>query len=486
MKIKKTPYIIAALTFCALPPLTRAECTQTCDNQNTAFGQDALSHDPGPFGFDTAIGFEALTNTTGVSNTAVGTFAGENILTGEGNTAVGDSVMGAISDSDGTASFNTAIGGLALDGTNGDNNTAVGYQALSFNDQGANNTASGTNALMNNDSGNNNTADGYQALNKNQTGNDNTATGRGALFSNTASNNTADGSQALNRNITGTDNVAIGRLAMFNNSTGSDNIAIGRGALYGNKTASQSTACGYKALNTSTGTANTAFGFQSLLADTTGSNNVAIGNSALANNISGTNNIAVGNSAGSHLTTGGSNIDIGNAGLATDSNITRIGSGVTVGCYINGITGVTVSGGVGVIIDSTGHLGTMTSSARYKDNIEPMKKASEALLSLEPVTFRYKKELDPQGIPQFGLVAEDVAKIDPDLVARDDQGKPYSVRYEAVNAMLLNEFLKEHRKVELEEAELTEQASEIAELRTALAKQAESLDKVTARLEARN
>ena len=166
MKIKKTRYIFAALTFCALAPLTRAQCTQTCDNQNTAFGQDALSNDPGPFGFDTAIGFEALVNTTGISNTAVGTFAGWDILTGEGNTAVGDTVMGSVFTTDGTASFNTAIGALALTGTNGDNNTAVGYQALSLNDQGASNAASGANALLNNDSGNNNTADGYQALNK--------------------------------------------------------------------------------------------------------------------------------------------------------------------------------------------------------------------------------------------------------------------------------------------------------------------------------
>jgi hypothetical protein len=123
---------------------------------------------------------------------------------------------------------------------------------------------------------------------------------------------------------------------------------------------------------------------------------------------------------------------------------------------------------VGVIIDSTGHLGTMTSSARYKDNIEPMKKASEALLSLEPVTFRYKRELDPKSIPQFGLLAEQVEKVDPDLVARDEQGKPYSVRYEAVNAMLLNEFLKEHQKVEEQSRELQAQGKDIEELKAAV------------------
>src|SRR5205814_6573041 len=108
----------------------------------------------------------------------------------------------------------------------------------------------------------------------------------------------------------------------------------------------------------------------------------------------------------------------------------------------------TVPSGVGVIVGSNGQLGTVVSSARFKDAIQPMDKASEAILALKPVTFRYKKDLDPDGIPQFGLVAEDVQKINPDLVARDEQGKPYTVRYEAVNAMLLNEFLKEHQTVQ--------------------------------------
>jgi len=128
-----------------------------------------------------------------------------------------------------------------------------------------------------------------------------------------------------------------------------------------------------------------------------------------------------------------------------------------------------VAGGVGVVIDSTGHLGTATSSARYKNNIKPMDKASEAILSLQPVTFRYKKELDPKPIPQFGLVAEEVAKVDPDLVARDEEGKPYTVRYEAVNAMLLNEFLKEHRKVEEQAETIEQQERRLADLEQVVA-----------------
>src|SRR4029077_3895011 len=139
---------------------------------------------------------------------------------------------------------------------------------------------------------------------------------------------------------------------------------------------------------------------------------------------------------------------------------------------VAGISGVTVAGGVGVVIDANGQLGTMTSSGRYKEKIEPMGEASDKLLSLRPVKFRYKKNLDPEAIPQFGLVAEDVAKVDPDLVAKDDEGKPYTVRYEAVNAMLLNEFLKAHKKIE-------EQANKIERLESALSQQATQLQEVT-------
>ena len=189
-------------------------------------------------------------------------------------------------------------------------------------------------------------------------------------------------------------------------------------------------------------------------------------------NNTGSNNIAIGGSAGFSLTTGSNNIDIGNVGVGGESTTIRIGAvGTHSNAYIAGINGVTVAAGIGVIVDSNAHLGTSTSSARYKENIQPMDKASEAILALKPVTFRYKKELDPKGIPQFGLVAEEVAKISPDLVACDDKGKPYSVRYEAVNAMLLNEFLKEHRRVKDEARRLAEQEAKIAELKSADAEQ---------------
>jgi len=187
--------------------------------------------------------------------------------------------------------------------------------------------------------------------------------------------------------------------------------------------------------------------------------------------------------AGSTLTTGSNNIEIGNVGVAAEANTIRLGTvGIQQATFIAGISGQTVVGGVGVIIDTNGHLGTVVSSGRYKEAIQPMDKASEAILGLEPVTFRYKHELDPDGIPQFGLVAEQVQKVDPDLVARDDHGKPYTVRYEAVNAMLLNEFLKEHRKVE-EQAEINQrQEATIARLEAALKAQAAQIQKVSEQL----
>jgi len=209
--------------------------------------------------------------------------------------------------------------------------------------------------------------------------------------------------------------------------------------------------------------------------------NTAIGASALFFNTSGESNIAIGPSAGFNLTTGSNNIDIGNKGVAAESNTIRIGKkGTQTAAYLAGIRGTTVAGGIGVLIDNNGRLGTSTSSARFKEAIKPMDKASEAVLALQPVTFHYRKELDPESIPQFGLVAEDVAKVSPDLVARDDDGKPYSVRYEAVNAMLLNEFLKEHRQVEAEGNEIGNLKATVTELISALKAQAVEIQKINA------
>src|SRR5438477_380078 len=197
-----------------------------------------------------------------------------------------------------------------------------------------------------------------------------------------------------------------------------------------------------------TGFSNTANGFSALFSNTTGIDNTANGVEALFFNTTGSSNIALGVSAGQNLTTGNNNIDIGNPGVAAEANTIRIGTvGTQTKTFIAGISGAGVTG-VAVKVNAAGQLGTAPSSERFKDAIKPMDKASEAVLALKPVTFHYKKELDPDGTPQFGLIAEEVAKVNPDLVARDDQGKIYTVRYDAVNAMLLNEFLKEHSKVE--------------------------------------
>ena len=231
-----------------------------------------------------------------------------------------------------------------------------------------------------------------------------------------------------------------------------NNTANGVTALQNNN-ASNNTANGVSALSNNTaGGNNTANGVNAVKHNTTGHDNPADGLDALSNNSTGSNNIAVGSLAGQNLTTGNSNIDIGNAGVAAEANTTRIGTqGTQRRAFIAGISGTAVTGSP-VVVNASGQLGVAASSERFKDEIKPMNNVSEAILALQPVTFRYKKTIDPDRVQQFGLVAEEVAKVNPDLVARDAEGKVYTVRYDAVNVMLLNEFLKEHRKVQKLEA----------------------------------
>jgi hypothetical protein len=366
---------------------------------------------------------------------------------------------------------NTFLGDNALiNNTTGDNNTATGANALASNAEGEFNTANGASALSSNVNGVNNTATGANALTSNTFGGDNTATGAQTLTrSTTGSANTATGSAALEFNTTGSDNTADGTSALVNNTTGNFNTATGQGSLN---------------LNT-TGFQNTANGAGALFDNTTGSNNTAVGNNALLFNTTGNSNIAIGESAGKNLTNGRNNIDIGNVGTTGESAKIRIGNNAHKNTFIAGISGVTVAGGVGVVIDTDGHLGTITSSARFKEAIRPMDKASETILALKPVTFHYKKDIDPDGIPQFGLVAEQVEKVNPDLVARDKESKPYTVRYEAVNAMLLNEFLKAHRRIEQLEATVVQQQKGMEILTARLEEQESQIQKVSAQLEAR-
>ena len=293
--------------------------------------------------------------------------------------------------------------------------------------------------------------------------------------------NTAAGTNALFRLTDGGDNTALGTGTLQNDTDGRSNTAAGTGALDGNRRGNQNTGTGVLALESSrfdNGPDNTAYGYRAL-GDNNGSRNTAIGWNALKNVFEGIENIALGHSAGRNLSSSGSyNIDIGNIGVAGDNRVVRIGDTDQVRTFIAGISGATVAGGVPVKVNAGGQLGTAPSSERFKDEIEPMGKASEAIFALKPVTFRYKKELDPKGTQQFGLVAEEVEKVNPDLVVRDSDGKPYTVRYDAVNAMLLNEFLKEHRRI----ADLE---SGVAQLTARFKEQDSKIEKVSAQLNLR-
>jgi len=393
-----------------------------------------------------------------------------------GNTAEGQNALLNLT----TGGFNTAGGFLSLrSNTTGAFNTAVGAGTLLTNiaDQ---NTATGAAALLSNTTGTSNTANGVGALNSNSTGDANTAIGVDALLSNsTASENTGIGAFTLQNNTTGGTpggsgvtevgpNTAIGGEALFSNTTGGANTAVGFQALHAISDKTQSTAVGFKALANSINN-NDAFGYKALGNNTTGFLNTAIGVEALSNNTTGAFNVALGAVAGTTATTGSNNIYIG-------SGINGV-AGENGACYIGSIFNATSVGGTPIFINTFGKLGTLTSSGRFKEEIKPMEKTSEALLALKPVTFRYKKEIDATGTSQFGLVAEDVEKVNPDLVVRDKEGKPYSVRYDQVNAMLLNEFLKEHRKVQALEVRAAQQQKQIEALTA-------GLQEVSAQLEA--
>jgi len=424
---------------------------------HSAQAQLSPSPDGGYPNHNTAEGTGALFHTDvsrAVGNTAIGDFALSSNVSGGNNTAVGVSALLFGSGSD-----NTAIGAFALENNTASGNTGVGDFTLFDNTSGTGNTAVGDSALARNTTAGNNTAVGAAALSSNTTGEDNTVVG----------------SFALNGNTIGNDNTAIGFEVLLNNTSGTANTASGLHALQLNTTGSDNTASGLIALQSNTaGAENSAFGSFALSANTTGKNNTAEGSGALANATTGSNNVAVGFDAGLNLKTGGNNIILGAnvTGTSSDANTIRIGKqGTQQKTFIAGISGKTVASGVGVIINSSGQLGTIQSSARFKDDVKPMDKASEAILKLKPVTFRYKRALDPDAIPQFGLVAEEVEKVNPQLVIRDEEGRPYTVRYEAVNAMLLNEFLKEHRNVAEQQSKVAEQESTIAELKAAVAKQ---------------
>ena len=346
-----------------------------------------------------------------------------------------------------------------------------------------NNTAEGQDALLSLTIGVNNTAVGWSSLKSNTNGQLNTAVGAGTLYSAHSSLNTAIGGAALFSDTTGFSNTAVGALALFHNTTGDSNTAIGDSTLFSNTDGTENTTVGYWAfVNNTTGNANVAIGSLALHVNFTGGGNTAVGRGALFDNQSGNYNIALGYAAGDR-TTGSNNIVIGDIGVAGESNTIRIGGGGFGGpqtaAFIAGISGTAVVGDP-VVVDGNGQLGTVASSARFKKKIKPMDKASEAILALKPVSFQYKS--DSKGTPQFGLIAEEVAKVNPDLVVRNRDGEIYSVRYEAVNAMLLNEFLKEHRTVQEQSQELQRQAATIAKQQKQIEALTTDLQKVNAQI----
>ena len=427
--------IVLVLTCFALLPKAQAVCQEGCNNSlfSAFLGDDAL-----------------INNTTGIGNTALGW-------------------RSLFFNADG--SFNTGVGGGALALNNGTSNTAVGAAALLLNTTGSNNTAIGTDALVNN------------------TVDDNTAVGFFALSANTIGG-------TLETSVVGFDlgpNTAVGSGALENNVDGSANTAVGYNALNSQVTGFTIEADPHLA-------ANTAVGFEAL-ANLTGSAsgvnafNTALGYQALTDLTDGLGNVAVGVFAGSGLTTGQNNVNLGQAaglGNVTGSYNIFIGNGMGPGLpdeffhtYIDNIDSTSVSGAGTdfVTIDlTTGLLGHLSSSRRYKEDINPMDKASEALYRLKPVTYRYKKEIDKTQSLAFGLIAEEVAEVNPELVAHNAQGQPESVHYEMVNAMLLNEFLEEHKKVQEQQNKIGTQQATIAELKSTVAQQQKGMEVLAAQL----
>jgi hypothetical protein len=432
----------------------------------------------------------AFSSAHAVSPTPDGLYPGANVaeggsgalhnLTTQGNnnTAIGNEALFSLA----VGVQNTAVGSQALKSATTNRNTAVGFQALSFMVGGLSNTAVGWRALFKNDA------------------DDNTAVGASALYSNTTGiNNAATGFEALFNNTTGSENNAVGVFALIENLDGHENNALGGDALHENRHASKNTAIGDEALknNDSSGSGdanfNTAVGSEALEANIDGNSNTAVGTGAGAGTSgisTGNGNTVVGAFAGQHIGAGGQNIYIGHGvdpGISEDGTI-RIGDrslpilGATSTCFIAGISGKSVGPlSAPVIINAGGQLGTAPSSARFKKDIDPMGETSEVIYSLRPVTFHYKS--DETNTPQWGLIAEDVAKVNPDLILLDTEGKPQTVRYEQINAMLLNEFLKEHRKVEALEKAVAEQQKGDAAMRAMLKEQAAQIQKVSAQLE---
>jgi hypothetical protein len=482
----------------------------TTGSNNTGTGTDALASNNSGIQNTATGAFALFANTTGSGNIAIGYQAGSAQTSGNNNIDIGNIGVPAESNTirigDSTIHAAIFVAGITamspaapnqavlIDPATGQlggadvssfgvvvtdpENTAVGDQALASNTGGGSNTATGFRALFSNTDGAHNTATGAHALENNDTGVFNNAFGALALASNVNGfSNNAMGDSALFENIHGTENTAFGDLALSNNDAtghgqGNFNTAVGAEALFNNTDGDSNNAIGAFALHSiTTGSFNQAMGYEALHNNVDGFSNVAIGDSALSNSTAGSSNVVVGDSAGQNVITASHVICIG-------ANVA--GENVSNTCYIGNIFGVTSAGGLPVFVNADGKLGTVISSRRFKEKIKPMEHSSEALFALKPVTFHYTNEIDPAGTSQFGLVAEEVEKVNPDLVVRDKEGEAYSVRYDQVNAMLLNEFLKEHRKVQGLEAAVARQQACAAEHEATIARQQKQIEALIA------
>ena len=379
------------------------------------------------------------------------------LTTGAANTGLGWHALFSAS----TGAFNTAVGGGALVLNNADSNTAVGAAALLLNTTGTTNTAVGTSAMVHNSVANNNAALGAFALSQNDT-----------------DDNTAVGFEALQLSVSSVTNVAVGTFAAQNNdSSGTGaaefNVAVGGFALQANVDGARNTAVGAGAMQGGSG----------------GSDNTAVGEVA-GNGTTGNFNTALGSGTGQGVAGGEGNIYIGahvQPGASGEFEFIRIGNDTAFtfpyDTYIAGIFNRPNDPATATVcyVDSTGKVASIFSSRRYKHDIKPMDSASEAILSFKPVSFHYNS--DTKNTPCFGLMAEDVAAVNPDLVIRDKEGKPMTVRYDAVNAMLLNEFLKAHRKIQELEASNAQQQRNFAEQQKQIEALTAGLQKVSAQLE---
>jgi hypothetical protein len=435
----------AGLYFAAIDAAGSPACGDGAAGDSIALGQSALAANAGAL--NTGVGWAALaSNTTGQHNTADGASALQSNTTGSFNTALGSGAL----RSNVTNSYSVAVGVEALAATTAGGNTAIGFWSLHENTLGDGNTALGGNTLQHNTTGEFNTALGAYAMRTNVIGSNNVGIGTQALyFNSTGSRNTAVGVYALWRNEIGSDNTAVGLQALYNTTTGIDNVAVGNEALRA-ATGSYGTAVGFRALRSTTGGSNAALGWYAGHALTSGDRNTIIGTDALRDATTGSGNIAIGYSAAGSITTGSDNIHIGYQGAANESSTIRIGVAQTR-AFIRGIRGVTTDApnAVAVVIDSNGQLGTVSSSRRTKEDVQDMGGASAGLFRLRPVTFRYLRPYGGGARPRdYGLIAEEVDEVYPDLVVRNEAGEAETVQYHKLVPMLLNELQRLRREFE--------------------------------------